>query len=169
MPRPIDDELRAAILDDINAGQLSRNAIARKHDVSASTVTKVARQAKKPDAFDRSKTRDATRARMADIADLRSRLALRNLARAHRVHDRLDADTYEVKVVAADGRVVTVRTPDPPALDEKNLAAAVASYANAADRLAPPNTDTAGSVRSMLDKIGDALTRAAKGNEPDGG
>ena len=42
MPARIDDDKRAAILADIEAGQLSRNAIARKHGVAQGTVSNIA-------------------------------------------------------------------------------------------------------------------------------
>lgn len=42
MPAPLPRETRGAIADDIRAG-LGRNAIARKHSVSAGTVTNIAR------------------------------------------------------------------------------------------------------------------------------
>lgn len=165
MPARLDDAKRAAILADIDAGTHAARAIAKKHGVSQSTVSKLAKDNGKHGAFDRTKTAHATRAKQADAAELRVSLALRNLARAHRIHDRLDAGTFETKHVAADGRVITVRTDDPAPLDEKNLAASVASYANAADRLAPPTTGNADDVTSMLGRLGDALTRAANTDE----
>lgn len=43
MPKPLAAERRAAIAEDIRAGELGRNAIARKHHVAAGTVTNIAR------------------------------------------------------------------------------------------------------------------------------
>lgn len=43
MPAPLAAEVRAAIADDIRAGELGCRAIARKHQVAASTVSTIAR------------------------------------------------------------------------------------------------------------------------------
>jgi transposase-like protein len=78
VPPRISDDKRAAILADIKAGTLSRNAIARQHSVSVSTVTKLAKDSGNPNAFDRSQTKKATEAKAADdkarIAEIQSRL-----------------------------------------------------------------------------------------------
>jgi DNA-binding MurR/RpiR family transcriptional regulator len=44
MPAPLDPKIRAAILADIQGENPQRNEIARKHHVSPSTVTKIARE-----------------------------------------------------------------------------------------------------------------------------
>jgi integrase len=74
MPKPLDETKRAAILADIRAGQKPRNQIARDHDVSPSTVTGVAKTAGITDAFDRSQTLKATRAKSDDNAAKRAQL-----------------------------------------------------------------------------------------------
>lgn len=43
MPAPLPQTTRDAVADDIRAGCLGRNAIARKHGISAGVVTKIAR------------------------------------------------------------------------------------------------------------------------------
>lgn len=68
MPPPIDDAIRAAILEDIRAGQLGNRAIAKKHGVSPGTVTNIKNSAGEHDAFERSQTKKATHARQADAA-----------------------------------------------------------------------------------------------------
>lgn len=40
---PLSPQLRQDVADDIRAGELSRNAIARKHHISAGSVTNIAR------------------------------------------------------------------------------------------------------------------------------
>ncbi|MGI5153611.1 hypothetical protein [Microbispora sp. CA-102843] len=81
MPRPLDPDKRAAILDDIKAGH-ARNVIAREHGVSAGTVTNIARAAGLTHAFDRSATKRATEAAQADAASERATLAAESLAAA---------------------------------------------------------------------------------------
>lgn len=44
MPAPLSKQTRDAVLQDLTAGELGRNAIARKHHVSAGYVTKIARE-----------------------------------------------------------------------------------------------------------------------------
>lgn len=62
MPRPLAADKRAAILKDIQAGKLSAHAIAKKHGVAQSTVSRIAGKDVGDAAFDRSQTQKATRA-----------------------------------------------------------------------------------------------------------
>lgn len=75
MPKPIPQDKRDAILADVNAGDLSRAAIGRKHEVSGWTVGNIAREAGLINAFSRESTKNATRARVADSAERRARIA----------------------------------------------------------------------------------------------
>jgi hypothetical protein len=82
MPKAIDPDKRAAILADIQAGTRSRAAIAREHNVSGWTVGKIAKDAGITDAFSRAQTKNATRARTADMAAERTALKALLLAEA---------------------------------------------------------------------------------------
>lgn len=104
MPRPLDPDKRAAILADIKAGTKSRNQIARDHNVSVSTVTKIARQEGLTGAFDRSLTRNATAAAVADHASRRAALAERLITLAEHSMDRALASLREAS--ARDAAVV---------------------------------------------------------------
>lgn len=75
MPPRIPDDKRSAILADIKAGTKGRNQIARDHEVSVSTVTKIAKDSGTANVFDRSKTENATRAVVADNRSRRAQLA----------------------------------------------------------------------------------------------
>ena len=75
MPPRIPDDKRTAILADIKAGQLGARKIAAKHGVSASTVSKLAKDENVLDAFARSQTENATRAVVADSRSRRAQLA----------------------------------------------------------------------------------------------
>jgi len=92
MPKPLDQAKREAIEHDIRAGH-SRNAIARDHGVSGSTVTKIAKTLEALEgatpAFDRSATKRATEARAVDLAESRSRLRELLLEDAHRLRKQL--------------------------------------------------------------------------------
>lgn len=77
MAKKVSDTEREAILDDIRAGELSRNAIARKYERSVGTITNIAATAGLSEtAFDRSASKAATRARIADSAARRAEIAV---------------------------------------------------------------------------------------------
>jgi hypothetical protein len=64
--RALDDKTRAAILNDIKAGDKSCRGIAADHGVSRTAVSKIAKDAGIADAFGRQKTKKATEAHVAD-------------------------------------------------------------------------------------------------------
>lgn len=88
MPAPLAPAKRERILADLRDG-MPRNEAARKHHVSPSTVSSIARTAEPPIAFDRTATKSATEARQADTRDLRSQTSLRFLRVANDLLDRL--------------------------------------------------------------------------------
>lgn len=95
MPPRIPTTTRAAILADIQAGQKSRNQIARDHNVSPGTVTNIANQEAVTNAFDRTATEKATRAAAIDNKAARATLAADLLADAQRLRERAwNAYTY---------------------------------------------------------------------------
>lgn len=161
MPPAVPENERARILDDIRAGQLSRNAIARKHKRSVSTVTNIAKAAGNADAFDRSHTENATRARRTDLAAARSELAERWMRVANDVLDQL-GQPYTVWAFAGKDGVWRERTlPRPPAPELRNL---IVSAATATDKhlvLDKHNTgDGVEEARSMLGDVASAIGAA---------
>lgn len=88
MPPRIPDDKRAAILADIQAGTKGRNQIARDHDVSVGTVTKIAKDEAVTDAFDRSQVEKATKAAVADSRSRRAQLASDLLDDAEKLRNR---------------------------------------------------------------------------------
>ncbi|GII84583.1 hypothetical protein Ssi03_25730 [Sphaerisporangium siamense] len=88
--KPLDPAKRAAILADIDAGK-NRNEIARRQEVSASTVSRIA--AAHGRSFDRSSVETATRARQADNKARRAALATAALD---------DADAMRRRALAAE-------------------------------------------------------------------
>ncbi|SDT22392.1 helix-turn-helix domain-containing protein [Microterricola viridarii] len=87
MPKPLTEEKRQQILD-LHAQKLSRNEIARQAGVSPSSVSKVC--AADDRTFDRTQTKDATRAKQVDLAEARMNLAHRMNAAANEMLDMLD-------------------------------------------------------------------------------
>ncbi len=90
MPKRLEPSERQAILDDIQAGKLARNAIARKHGRSVSTITGIAQSSGATNAFDRSQTEKGTQARSADMAELRSLTKAKLLRKANDLIDQMD-------------------------------------------------------------------------------
>jgi hypothetical protein len=113
----ISDETRTAIADAIRAraGECSRAQLAREFGVAASTVGNIAREAGITDAFARTKTAHATRARATDLAARRAALAERMIELAETISKRVDS---EYRVVVATQHEVHVETLEQPPLKE---------------------------------------------------
>ncbi|MGW6498561.1 hypothetical protein [Nonomuraea angiospora] len=95
MPRAIPDDVRQAILADIEAGQKSRGQIAREHEVSTTSVSNIAKQAGLVGAFSREQTKEATAANVADSASRRARLTERLITLAELSMDQAIAELGE--------------------------------------------------------------------------
>lgn len=159
--KPLDDETRAAILEDIQAGEKSCRGIARDHSVSRTTVSKIAKDASVAHAFERQKTEKATRARVADMASVRTTKAVVLLEDFDRLRERAWSP-YQVVVGTKDGAdIVTLKLP--PLRDAQ---AAYTSMAICIDKhLALVKHDAnsgANEARSMLSAIAEALEVAAE-------
>lgn len=95
MPPRLDDTRRDAILADIQAiadgqGDRSARAVARTHNVSVNSVTRIADAAGLSEVWGRVQTERATRARNIDMASERGVLKSRLLEAAHDLLDQLD-------------------------------------------------------------------------------
>lgn len=152
----ISAETRAAVLDDIRSKKLARNVIAKKHGISEGSVTNIARENGLANAFDRSGTESATRARVADMAAARAQLAADLLDDAQRLRARA-WEPYQVVANTKDGP--TVVDLDAPPL--RDVQAAYTALAIAADKSAmlvkqdtDPNSGSAvdGWLDHMLDR-----------------
>jgi len=170
MPPRIPDDKRNDILNDIETGQLSRNAIARKHRVALGTVTNIAQENGLADAFDRSAVESATRARVADLKARRAALAEGLLEDVELLRDRA-WDAYEHVVVTKDG-AETVDLVLPPLSEVRNAYAAIGIATDKHLALLKHDSDSgSGETRSLLAGLGEALQRAAEQlpDEPDAG
>jgi hypothetical protein len=85
----IPDHKRQAIIADIRA-EKPRNQIARDHDVSVGSVTNIAKEAGLTGAFDRSATKDATAARVADMRAERAEISALLLKKARALIGDMD-------------------------------------------------------------------------------
>lgn len=162
MPRPLADDIRAAILTDIRAGQLSARAIAKRHGVAASTISKLAKDAGVVDAFERAHTEKATRARVADDRARRAEEATAFLDDVARLRARA-WQPYTVVVGTAQGaQKVTL---DLPPLGE--VRSAYTAMGIALDKhLALDRHDNTGGAGvtdavSMLTNLADGIRRIA--------
>lgn len=103
MAPKLSDTERQAIRADIEAGELSRNAIALKHNRSLGTVTRIAQAEIGDTAFDRSKTKHATRAREADSAARRAGITAALLDDVDFFRDKFRQDWTKTLVVPGAG------------------------------------------------------------------
>jgi hypothetical protein len=108
------DETRAAIAAAIEqrAGTVSCRGLAAEFEVSPSTVRKIAKEIGQPGAFARAQTKNATRARVADLAARRAGLAETMLDLAERIAARA-TEPYKI-VLATKDDVHTVLLDEPP-------------------------------------------------------
>lgn len=163
MPPPLNDTKRASILADIQARQLSRNAIARKHHVSPGTVSNIAKAAHVTDAFDRSKTENATRARVFDAKAARARLIEDLYGDAQRLRARAWEPYTQIVSGPAGPELVTTKLP--PLRDQQAGYTALAICVDKALKLEAIDSDQGteagktmiGDLRSALGLAYDAL------------
>ncbi|MFJ2029442.1 hypothetical protein [Streptosporangium sp. NPDC087985] len=123
MPPPLDPELKAAILESIKAGGTCRG-IARSADVSPSTVAKIARE--NGLGFERTQTKNATEAKVADNAALRASTSRRFLVKANELLDQMDGEHTVFNFGGKDNTFNSKVLPKPPVSDLRNLMTAAA-------------------------------------------
>lgn len=161
MPPRMPPEKRAAILSDIEARELSRNDIARKHGVAASTVGKIAADEGITDAFDRTHTIKGARARQADNAALRAELQSDLLRDGQRLRKRAWSP-YEVVVSTPQG-AETIILDLPPLPDVRAAYTAIGIIVDK-DRAYEKDAQAAGDgsavQRSLLGQLFTGLSQA---------
>jgi hypothetical protein len=149
---PITDAQRQRIID-LHSQGLSRNDIARTAGVSAGTVTNVCKA--NDLTFDRSATKDATRARVEDNKARRAAIIGRLYKRSETILDRLEAPTYMVRMMGPTGSE-KVYDEAPPADAERSLATSIGIYLDKAAKLEDYDksvTDQASGAVSVIDKL----------------
>jgi hypothetical protein len=173
VPPPLDPQLRADILRDIQdtataapEQKLTRNEIARRRNVSPATVTKIAKDAGLTEAFDRSQTINATRARQFDAALERSVLIERMYGVAGRMLDRVESPYTQVISGPAGAEFVTTKLP--PLRDAQAGMSSAAIAIDKAARLEDRQGDgRVAAAQSLLGTLFETL-RQAHGDQPDG-
>jgi transposase-like protein len=172
MPKRIPDHVRAAILEDIHAGHKSARAIARDHGVSIGTVSNIAKETDSADAFERSRTENATIARRADCAALRAATSQRFLDEANHLLDELHRPHIAFNFGGKDNTYAEHELRAPPPAEKRNLIVAAATAFDkhlAAERHDGKGDGDAVRARSLLSELGHALGMAAEqlGSEHD--
>lgn len=158
MPPRIPDETREAILEDVQSGQLARNAIARKHKVGPATVSRIADEAGLDQPFDRTETKNATQARQADNRRRRAELSSRLLVKAGQLLDDMDRPAIVWNIGGKDNTYTEHPMPKPPTGDLRNLMVTAATAIDkhvVLERIdADTGAETAGSLLgSLLDDL----------------
>lgn len=158
--RPV-TELDEQQVRELHAQGYGRNEIARRMGRGPRTVSIIA--ARLSLSFDRTATEEATRARMADLAEKRSILADALTDDAL----RLSAQVWEPATVfnfgGKDNSYEERDIPEPPAVDKRALMAAATAAAAQSLRLVPPAADSgAQEARSMVGKLFEGLAEVAR-------
>ncbi|KMS70689.1 hypothetical protein ACZ91_65355 [Streptomyces regensis] len=164
-PRVTDADYRAVA--ELHAQGLGRNEIARQIGRAQRTVSVIAAELNLT--FDVTMTEDATRARVAQLAEKRTILADALMDDAL----RLTAQLWEPAVVFSfggrDNEYAERDVPEPPAADKRALMTAATSAAAQSLRLVPPAADTgAQDARSMVGKLFAGLAEVAQQIEAEG-
>ncbi|NNJ04159.1 helix-turn-helix domain-containing protein [Streptomyces sp. PKU-MA01144] len=153
---PVTDQTRADIRR-LHAEGCGRNEIARRLTRSPRTISVEA--AAMGLTFDRTATEEATRARVADLAEKRAILADALTDDAL----RLSAQIWQPAVVfnfgGKDNTFEKRDVPEPPALDKKALMAAATAAAAQSLRLVPPQDDGGNEAAQSL--VGQLMTGLA--------
>lgn len=167
MPPRIPDTQRAAILADIRAGTKGRNQIARDHQVSVSTVTKIAKDSGSTDAFDRSLTEKGTRAAVADNRSRRAQIASDLLDDVARLRERAWAQYTYYERGQAGPELVTLE--QPPLKEAKEAYVAIGICLQRHAELEKIDADRGEeNVKSMLGDLAQALKVVAGDSPGDG-
>ncbi|MFF9199972.1 helix-turn-helix domain-containing protein [Streptomyces sp. NPDC014779] len=152
---PVTDEERARIRE-LHAQGYGRNAIARELGRGTRTISVEA--AAMNLSFDRSQTEEATRARMADLAEKRSILADALTDDALRLSAQMWEPTVVFNFGGKDNVYEEHPVAEPPPADKRALMAAATSAAAQSLRLVPPaDEDGSEQVGSLLTSLYDKL------------
>lgn len=168
MPVPIDDTVREAIAQAIRdgAGSVSCRGIAKQFEVSPGTVRKIAKEIGLPDAFARAQTKNATRARVVDMATRRAGLAEKMLDLAEHIAAR--ATTEYVVIVSTKDEVFRETLDEPPLGEVRQAMTAVGIAIDKHMALIRFDTKEGGNnaATSLIDRL--ALQLGLAAGTPDG-
>lgn len=142
MPSPIPEETKRAVLEDLEAENGSTRDIAERYGISPASVSRIGSAA--GIALDRSKTKNATEAAVADAAASRVLLSKRFLAEAHNALDALHQPHTAFNFGGKDNTYAEKKLPEPPTGDKRNLMIIAATAADKHMQLDRHDSDTTG-------------------------
>lgn len=148
-----------AILRRLHATGKSLNAIAQEMSRSKGTISRKA--ADLGLTWDRAQVKAATEAKVADARARKAALALRALARAEKVYDRLEAEDRFKTLVESGPGVKTAQVLDfVPPEQERALANAAGAHIAAVERLEKMGTSEQDEAKSVLGNLMHGLRAA---------
>lgn len=167
MPR-ITGEQRNLVLE-LHERGISRNEIARKVGISPGSVTNICRAAGR--AFDRSATKDATRAHTADLAEARLNLAHRIDKAANDMLDMLGKPFTVYNFGGKDNTFNSAELDQPPVDAQRTIITSAAIAFDKLTRIVEKDTGGVEGAAGLLDQVAGALSSAADvlREEPDAG
>lgn len=159
MAKPLTQAQRDQITDLHKAGH-SRNGIARTAGVSAGTVTNVCRAAGL--AFDRSKTKDASRAKQVDLTEARLNLAHRMNTAANDMLDMLDRPFKVFNFGGKDNTFAEATLDSPPVEARRTIITSTAIVFDKITRIVEKDNGGLDQAVGVLDQIADGFKAAAE-------
>lgn len=162
MPDPLGEDVIRSIRELAEAG-VARNEIARRLQVSATTVTKYAPAG----SFDRTGTALAVRAHQVDMAARRAELAQKLLDDAVRLREQIWKPTKIYNFGGKDNTYNERAVDEPPFDAKRTLIQAAATALTAHLRIIDHDSDGGlDEARSVLDGFMDAIARRAAELQP---
>lgn len=154
--RPVTDAERARVRQ-LHAQGMGRNEIARELGRSVGAITNIARELGL--SFDRSATEAATKARQADLAELRSAMAHALMVDADKLRRQMWQQTTVYSFGGKDNEYNEHTFPEAPAADKRTLMLAASAAIDRSLKLSPPPADDSGveGAKSMLTTLGEAI------------
>lgn len=146
----ISDAQRAEVLR-LHTQGLSRNAIARETGISTGSVTRICTAAGR--AFDRAATKDATRARAADMAQARTALAWRLDEAANSMLDMLGKPFVVFNFGGKDNTFNQATLDTPPVEAVRTIITSAAIVFDKLSRVVESTPEGTGEAESVLDRI----------------
>lgn len=154
----ITDDQKAEVLA-LHADGHARNEIARRVGISAGSVTNICRKSDR--AFDRSETKQATEARVVDLAAGRTRLAEKMLVASESMLDKFDAPYLVYNFGGKDNTFESRTLDSAPVEVRRNIITTAAITFDKLTRIVEKDNGGLDQAVGVLDQIADGFKAAA--------